>query len=172
MKKNYKNLFLAGGIFLIGVVCSLFLPAQSHPLIVENEILITFVGVVVGVSATIITFIFSSMDKIWRVIGRIYTAPDQFADIEKQFKSSYNELIDDTTLIFGVFILLIICVLVDIFTWKEAALIQWLPKEPILNAVKMGLFFNCLIAVCDLFFSLINMLKLVLYEIPTHKTQG
>ena len=164
MKKKIKNLLLIVGVFLCGGMVSVLMPLSEETLLVDNEFLITFIGVVLGISTTIITFIFSSTEKIWKVIGETYGDIEKSEKAQKLFKNGYQELIEDSTFIFVIFVILIFLVFYSAIDIPYITFPPMLCKKQILNFVKMGLFFNCLIATCDLFFSLSNILKLVLYE--------
>lgn len=143
---------------------SVFIPLSGEVLVIDNEFLITFVGVVLGISTTIITFIFSSTDKIWKVIDQTYTDKEKSANAQSLFKNGYRELIEDSILVFFIFVALIFCVLYSAIDIPYIQFPHLVSKKQVLDFVKMGLFFNCLLATCDLFFSLSNILKLVLYE--------
>ena len=54
--------------FLVSVALSLVLP--SDILIAEDEFSITFLGVILGIEITILTFIYSSLDAIQSFINK------------------------------------------------------------------------------------------------------
>ena len=62
MKKRTKGLLLITVFFALGFLLVHFFFTNSDALLLDNEFLITFVGVVLGISATIVTFIFSSTE--------------------------------------------------------------------------------------------------------------
>lgn len=63
-EKRKKGLLLITVFFALGFLLVHFFFTNSDALLLDNEFLITFVGVVLGISATIVTFIFSSTEKI------------------------------------------------------------------------------------------------------------
>lgn len=111
MKKRTKGLLLITVFFALGFLLVHFFFTNSDALLLDNEFLITFVGVVLGISATIVTFIFSSTEKIQKVISNLSHEKNRTDKINKIFKTAYAELIEDSSFIFIIFILLIICVL-------------------------------------------------------------
>lgn len=164
MRQILKNVFQIILFFLVGVAISRLIPQDSTSILLDNEFLITFTGVVLGISATIVTFIFSSTDKVKSVLENTYTAPEKASNVFEIFKKGYTELVQDSNFIFIIFILFLVVAgwsAIDIPYISTPAMF---PKPLALNAVKMGLFVNCLLATADLFFSLSNILKLALYE--------
>lgn len=111
MKKRTKGLLLITVFFALGFLLVHFFFTNSDALLLDNEFLITFVGVVLGISATIVTFIFSSTEKIQKVISNLSHEKNRTDKINRIFKTAYAELIEDSSFIFIIFILLIICVL-------------------------------------------------------------
>lgn len=164
MRKQIKNLILIGFLFTVGFLLAYFLFKDTDALILDNEFLITFVGVVLGISATIITFIYSSSDKIWKVISNTFHDDEPKEKAHQKFKLGYAELVEDSSFIFIIFILLIICIISYAIDIPYISFPNFLPKSRVLNSIKMGLFLNCLAAICDLFFSLSNILRLILFE--------
>ena len=164
MKQILKNSLLVILLFLVGVVISRLIPHKNNSLLLDNEFLITFTGVVLGISATIVTFIFSSTDKVKNVLEGTYSTPEKVSEIFEIFKRGYTELVQDSNFIFIIF-----CLLLCVAGWSAIDIPYFsmpltLPKTLVLNDIKMGLFVNCLFATADLYFSLSNILKLVLYE--------
>lgn len=164
MRQILKNAFQIILFFLVGVAISLLIPQNSAPLLLDNEFLITFTGVVLGISATIVTFIFSSTDKVKSVLESTYATPEKASDVFAIFKRGYTELVQDSNFIFIIFVLFLVAAGWSAIDIPYVSMPITLPKPLVLNAVKMGLFVNCLFATADLFFSLSNILKLALYE--------
>ena len=164
MRQILKNLFLIILFFLVGIGISWLIPQNSTPLLLDNEFLITFTGVVLGISATIVTFIFSSTDKVKGVLESTYATPEKVSDVFEIFKRGYAELVQDSNFIFIIFILFLVVAGWSAIDIPYISMPISLPKPLVLNAIKMGLFVNCLFATADLFFSLSNILKLALYE--------
>ena len=107
MKKRTKGLLLITVFFALGFLLVHFFFTNSDALLLDNEFLITFVGVVLGISATIVTFIFSSTEKIQKVISNLSHEKNRTDKINRIFKTAYAELIEDSSFIFIIFILLI-----------------------------------------------------------------
>lgn len=164
MKQILKSSLQVILFFLVGVVISLLIPQNSTSLLLDNEFLITFTGVVLGISATIVTFIFSSTDKVKSVLEGTYATPEKTSEVFEIFKRGYTELVQDSNFIFIIFCLFLIVAGWSAIDIPYISMPISLPKSLVLNAVKMGLFVNCLFATADLYFSLSNILKLVLYE--------
>ena len=167
MKKRTKGLLLITVFFALGFLLVHFFFTNSDALLLDNEFLITFVGVVLGISATIVTFIFSSTEKIQKVISNLSHEKNRTDKINKIFKTAYAELIEDSSFIFIIFILLIICVLFSAIDIPYISFPAFMPKSQFLYSIKIGLFLNCIFSISDLFFSLSNILRLVLYENST-----
>ena len=167
MKKRTKGLLLITVFFALGFLLVHFFFTNSDALLLDNEFLITFVGVVLGISATIVTFIFSSTEKIQKVISNLSHEKNRTDKINKIFKTAYAELIEDSSFIFIIFILLIICVLFSAIDIPYISFPAFMPKSQFLDSIKIGLFLNCIFSIGDLFFSLSNILRLVLYENST-----
>lgn len=51
------------------------------PLLLDDEFLITFTGVVLGIASTIVTFIFSSTDKVLNVLENTYATSEITSDV-------------------------------------------------------------------------------------------
>ena len=164
MKQILKNSAQIICYFLIGAFIALLIPDSSTPLLLDNEFLITFSGVVLGISATIVTFIFSSTDKVKSIIASIYDTPDKVSAQFESFKKGYAELVQDNNFIFRIFIVFLLLAVFSVIDIPYVSMPTTLPKQLVLNMSKMGLFVNCLVATADLFFSLSNILKLVMYE--------
>lgn len=164
MRQILKNTFQIILFFLIGVGISLLIPQNNAPLLLDNEFLITFTGVVLGISATIVTFIFSSTDKVKSVLESTYATPEKASDVFEIFKRGYAELVQDSSFIFIIFLLFLVAAGWSAIDIPYVSMPITLPKPLVLNAIEMGLFVNCLFATADLFFSLSKILKLALYE--------
>ena len=167
MKKRTKGLLLITVFFALGFLLVHFFFTNSDALLLDNEFLITFVGVVLGISATIVTFIFSSTEKIQKVISNLSHEKNRTDKINRIFKTAYAELIEDSSFIFIIFILLIICVLFSAIDIPYISFPAFMQKSQFLDSIKIGLFLNCIFSISDLFFSLSNILRLVLYENST-----
>lgn len=130
----------------------------------QNEFLITFVGLVLGIAITIVTFVFSSIDKIWSIIDSIYGKGTEKSKLVKaNFKTAYNELVEDSQCIFIIFVLIILVILIEYVNLDYIFLpFDW--KKNILHCFKNIILFSCMIAIIDLFSSLVNILKLAIYE--------
>ena len=100
MKKRTKGLLLITVFFALGFLLVHFFFTNSDALLLDNEFLITFVGVVLGISATIVTFIFSSTEKIQKVISNLSHEKNRTDKINRIFKTAYAELIEDSSFIF------------------------------------------------------------------------
>ena len=166
MKRRMKSFLLVLLFFVLGCLISCFFSNDDNTLITDNEFLTTFAGVVLGISATIVTFIYSSTDKVWSTISSTFPNDGEAEKVRKKFKAGYSELIEDSSFIFAIFILIVICVISSAVDIPNISFPDSMPKERVINAIKTGLFTNCIVAICDLFFSLSNILKLVLYEAP------
>ncbi|MCI6384896.1 MAG: hypothetical protein MR845_07980 [Subdoligranulum variabile] len=157
---------------MIGCVCVILLfsaliccwSQDEDALVLSDEFLITFVGVVLGIAATIITFIFSSTEKVWKVISNVIQDEKDVSQVNQKFKDGYKELIDDTKLIFVIFVLLVVCMVISGIDIPGVSMPNVMPKYQVLNYIKVALFLGCLCAIGDLFFSLLNILKLALFE--------
>lgn len=164
MRQILKNAFQIILFFLIGVAISLLMTENEVPLLLDDEFLITFTGVVLGIASTIVTFIFSSTDKVLNVLENTYTTSEITSDVFEIFKSGYAELVQDSNFIFIIFLLFLVTAGWSAIDIPYVSMPIMFPKPLVLNAIKMGLFVNCLFATADLFFSLSNILKLALYE--------
>ncbi len=164
MKSKIWNVIRILLLFFIGAVLSHFLCGNESKLIIDNEFLVTFVGVILGIAATIITFIFSSTDKIWSIINNTYSDKIKAESIQVKFKYSYKELVEDSNYIFIIFLIVLVCMIWSYIDIPFITFPRQLLKSDFLNAIKMGAFLNCIVATCDLFFSFANILKLALYE--------
>ena len=100
MKQILKNSLLVILLFLVGVVISRLIPQKNNSLLLDNEFLITFTGVVLGISATIVTFIFSSTDKVKNVLEGTYSTPEKVSEIFEIFKRGFTELVQESNFIF------------------------------------------------------------------------
>ena len=129
MKKRTKGLLLITVFFALGFLLVHFSFTNSDALLLDNEFLITFVGVVLGISATIVTFIFSSTEKIQKVISNLSHEKNRTDKINRIFKTSYAELIEDSSFIFIIFILLIICVLFSAIDIPYISFPAFMPKS-------------------------------------------
>ncbi|MEG1669240.1 hypothetical protein [Chryseobacterium sp.] len=162
-----KSILQISFISLIGLIYGIFSKSTSL-LPVQNEFLITFVGVVLGMATTIVTFIFSSVDKIWNIIDINNTTDSLKCDkLKTQFKKGYRELIEDSKFIFIIFIILFILAFWENIDIPYIALENVITKVNLIYYIKIGLFLNSIVAIKDLFFSLINLLKLVLFDDST-----
>ena len=142
MKKRTKGLLLITVFFALGFLLVHFFFTNSDALLLDNEFLITFVGVVLGISATIVTFIFSSTEKIQKVISNLSHEKNRTDKINKIFKTAYAELIEDSSFIFIIFILLIICVLFSAIDIPYISFPAFMLKSQFLDSIKIGLFLN------------------------------
>ena len=169
MNKKVKTIIQVSIIFLIGIVYGIFCKSISI-LVVESEFLITFIGVVLGIATTIVTFIFSSVDKIWSIIDRNNKEnSSQNTQLKTQFKVGYIELIEDSKFIFLIFISILLLVFWENIDIPYVALEGGVKKVNLIFCIKIGLLLNCIVAMIDLFFSLVNLLKLVLYDDSTNE---
>ena len=167
MKKRTKGLLLITVFFALGFLLVHFFFTNSDALLLDNEFLITFVGVVLGISATIVTFIFFFNRENTKSHFQSLSRKNRTDKINKIFETAYAELIEDSSFIFIIFILLIICVLFSAIDIPYISFPAFMPKSQFLDSIKIGLFLNCIFSISDLFFSLSNILRLVLYENST-----
>lgn len=166
MKRMVKNIILVAVLFVLGCLLSLFFADDKDIIFIDNEFLTSFVGVVLGISATIVTFIYSSTDKVWDIISNTFQSEEDAERVRKKFKKGYTEIIEDSSFIFVIFILLIICVIISAVDIPNISFPDSISKACVISAIKTGLLINCLVSIRDLFFSLCNILKLGLYENP------
>ncbi len=164
MKRKYKSALLVVFLFALGAAASCFLAAAGEQLLVSDEFLITFTGVVLGLATTIVTFLFASTDKVWAVIDRNYTDKEKAVRMQKLYKSGLRELLADGKYVFILFLAALLFAVLGAVDLPLIAFPSWLSKAAVLDALKLGLLFNCTAAICDLFLSLFNLLKLALYE--------
>ncbi|MBE5040130.1 hypothetical protein [Ructibacterium gallinarum] len=151
--------------FLISVALSLVLP--SDILIVEDEFSITFLGVILGIEITILTFIYSSLSTIQSFIDKLYGKKD----IEKSTKvnnlllSAFNELIEDVKFVFIAYLLLIVFIIIFNIDFPY---IHWpfkiLSKDCVNIILKVWIMINILVATIDSFFTLTNIMKLATFR--------
>ena len=167
MKSKIKSFSLVVCLLALGFLFVHVFFWDTNTLLFDNEFLITFVGVVLGISTTITTFIFSSTEKIREVIFSTRVEENAEKDAEEvyqKFKKGYTELVEDNSFIFLVFILLIICVACYAIDVPYITCPVFISKDRLLDSIKMGLSLNCVLAIGDLFLSLSAILKLAVYE--------
>lgn len=128
----------------------------------SDQYLISFIGVILGLSITIITFFHSSVGKLCDLIDKVYENSE--ADrhkLRKKLKESCGELRDDTRFIFITYMILMFTIF---FEKINIPGLVWPPilisKVAVVSVIKLFLTFVILRAVIDCFFSLIGILKI------------
>lgn len=167
MKINKKLLvvIIITSSLLISIALSFVLPADI--LIVEDEFSITFLGVILGLEITILTFIYSSLDSIHSFINKIYKQKEleKATKVNNLLLSAFNELIEDVKYVFIIYLLLIAFIL---FYNIDFPYIVWpfqvVTKDCVNLILKLWIMINILVATIDSFFTLTNIMKLATFQ--------
>lgn len=159
MTKKNKIIFICSILFAISFCIFKFINSKSELIFLDDGFLINFIGVILGTDVAIITFIYSSLDKIEEHLNKQFSKDDaKHKRMLKLLYSSVKELIDDGKLIFGLFIgILLICVICYI-DFPFPILITYTTKLNILKYFKIVVLVFLLYAIYDSITTLFNLI--------------
>ena len=149
---------------VLATYLSLNLKVHTWADIIPNQFLLSFFGVFLGLSITIISFIFLMVDKMReRLLNLKKTHSDKAQLCDEQLSrinSLFRELEQDTFLIFWSFVFVIIFTLADCVFTTSKIIVLCITIHHLLVAIKISLFILSLIVMYDMIktlFLLINV---------------
>ncbi len=168
MIKYIKTYIFLIVVMVVSVVLQNIITDSQSLVLIKDEFLIGFIGVILGLGITIITFIYSSLDRISNFIKS--TCEQENAEkIFDYLKKSFAELVSNNKYIFYMFALLICIIL---FEYIDIPYITFSHKPNVILTLKIFIFITIGIATVDNFKALFGLLKLVDYEkLPSNKNK-
>jgi len=126
--------------------------------IVDDEFILTFLGMFASLSIAVIAFLYSNVEKIRATL--LKSNQNKKTEIESQFDKIFKELKDDTLL---TLITLIICFFVIVFRDIDFSFIKisivGITKMQMVSIIKVSLILLTFIAITDIFIALFNLIK-------------
>jgi predicted membrane channel-forming protein YqfA (hemolysin III family) len=136
----------------------------SSLVLVQNEFLVNFIGIILGLAITLLTFIYSSFDKIYNSFTK-NQSEEKTRLIQSILKHAFRELIQDTYLVMGAFGVIMILVIVEftnipIITWPSVMI----TRNEVLLFCKYFCFFLVCAAIFDMVISLLKMMNTIHFD--------
>lgn len=155
---------ITAGIILLVVIISIIFVFNSQALsngtatIIEDNFILTFLGMFASLAIAVIAFLYSNVEKIRATL--IKANQNKKAVIEIQFEKIFKELKDNTLLNL---ITLITCFFVIVFRDIDISFIkisiEGITKMQMVSIVKLSLIMLTFIAITDIFIALFNLIK-------------
>lgn len=167
VRKINNNFVKIALVFIISSLIFLFLIPNKSFKLVQDDFLVTFLGVILSLIITIITFIYSSLGKISDLLDKcIKDSNDQTKEkVHNLLNASFNELIEDMEFMFYIYIgILLIIILGQLDLPHISWQLTFISKQHLLSTIKFGLLINALFAVSDCFMTLKNLMKLTVIK--------
>ena len=152
------------GIILFVIVLSAIFVFNSQPLtngsatIIEDNFVLTFLGMFASLAIAVIAFLYSNVEKIRVTLTKANN--NKKAAIEKQFDKIFKELKENTLL---TLLTLIICFFVILFRDIDISFIKMsitgITKLQIISILKLSLIMLTFLAITDIFIALFNLIK-------------
>ena len=168
MIKYIKTYIFLIVVMVVSVVLQNIITDSQSLVLIKDEFLIGFIGVILGLGITIITFIYSSLDRISKLIKS--TCEQENAEkIFDYLIITFAEFVSNNKFIFFLFAFLLSIILFDFF---DIRYITFSHKPNVILTLKIFIFITIGIATVDNFKALFGLLKLVDYEkLPSNKNK-
>ena len=159
MKKIFSAVIILV-VFIISIIFVLNSQALSNgsASIVEDNFILTFLGMFASLTIAVMAFLYSNVEKLWLTL--INANHGKKIEIEIQFKKIFKELKGDTLM---TLINLIICFFVIIFRDINVNFIKisidGITKMQLVSIIKLSLIFLTFIAIIDIFLALFNLIN-------------
>ncbi|WP_047984586.1 hypothetical protein [Ornithinibacillus californiensis] len=146
--------------FLFSYILVRFNPEINDLEIVKDEYVLNLIGILMGLSIAVITFLFTTIEKIRANLleNKLYNGT--IRDIEVNIRNLYKSIMKDTIAIFISFILLLVCILtkgID-FPILKVPIFVVFSKEELVLITKLSLLFITLSALFDIIVSLFGII--------------
>ena len=138
-----------------------FIADKETFIFLQDEFLINTIGLVFGLTVTIVTFIYSALDRIERFIIKPYKDIAKKEFLVNRIKALFSELISNTKLIFYGFIFVLLMIL-----WEniDIPFIGFVYKIDVIYIIKFFIVVSVIVATIDVFNTLFGLLSLIKYE--------
>lgn len=167
---------ITASIILGSLILSIILVLNSDSLskgtakIIEDDFIVTFLGMLAILAIAIIAFLYSNGEKIKATL--LKSNQNKKTKIESQFNQIFKELKDDTLL---TLITLITCFFVIVFRDIDFSFIKisivGITKIQIVSIIELSLIMLTFAAIIDIFIALFNLIK-ASKEIEFSKEKG
>lgn len=158
-KQKAKSALVIIILYAVSIIIQ-FRDVFMSNMLLNNDFLITFVGIILGLSITVVTFLYTALDRLYQQIDKLYSNDHGGAkNVKEKLKKSYKELIEDTKLVFVLFIVTILLTLAS-----SIPLFIRMPYNQIIQGINLGSLLCIILSTCDFFFGLLNILKLAIFE--------
>jgi Na+/melibiose symporter-like transporter len=128
--------------------------------ITSDDFLLNFIGFLLGIGITIVTFIYSTFDKFRDSLIRLNIDKSKVDKASLQLKKCFNAIKKDLLTVFVIFLL---CIFIIIFKNCNIPYIEWkssfLSKNEFVHWMKLSMLFFTLIGVFDIMYSLFTLMK-------------
>lgn len=154
LKKIFWNIVALMMLFGISIVINIYLAGSNF--ILEFDFLLTFIGTVLSIVIVILTFMFSSFEKMQEWIS-----PNNKNSLAvSKFCEFYAEITENCQAIFAVLICVIISILWGDINIPCIRFPDWLSKTDFLSFIRLYCFLIFIVLTCDTFLAFLQIVKL------------
>lgn len=168
--KMIKKVNIIIGIIIISSIIFVKIIVNDNLILLKDEFIIDFNGSILSVEVVIITFMYSSLDRITDYIKKLDINDSKKNRIESLLYSSIRELIDNGKIVFYIFVFNIILIIIRSIDIVPNNYIVMINKTDLINFLKIFGFLLILYAVYDSLEVLFNLIKMSLIINDKSKT--
>lgn len=159
MKKTITAIIIFGSLILsIVLVLNSDALSKGTAKIIDDEFLLTFIGMFTSLAIAVIAFLYSNVEKIRATL--LKSNQNKKTEIESQFDQIFKELKDDTLL---TLISLITCFFVIVFRDIDFSFIKisivGITKMQMVSIIELSSILLTFAAITDIFIALFNLIK-------------
>ncbi len=163
MKKKIK-IFINILLFVVSFFISLFIIKTNSKVqllpIFSDEFTINFLGAILAIGITIITFVFSSFDKIRNSLINVKIDTKQYNDINININQIFTALKED---LMAIFVFLTISFIVIILRDSNIPIIKWnwgyVSKSHFVSSIKLSMILLSFVGIFDIIYSLFALMR-------------
>lgn len=163
MKKVFLTIITSMMILVLSALITANTPSLSDgsATIVQDDFILSFVGVLAGFAIAIITFLFSNIERIRSdILSHQSLEETSKKDLESIIWTLFKEMKQDTIwIVLSLFACLSLIVLRDIqITWINIS-IRGVTKQQIISCLELSILLSTFLALLDIVLSLFNLAK-------------
>lgn len=165
-----KKVNIIIGIIIISSIIFVKIIVNDNLILLKDEFIIDFNGSILSVEVVIITFMYSSLDRITDYIKKLDINDSKKNRILSLLYSSIRELIDNGKIVFYIFVFNIILIIIRNIDIVPNNYIVMINKADLINFLRIFGFMLILYAVYDSLEVLFNLIKMSLIINDKSKT--
>ncbi len=160
MKKKVITSILLIGLLLVSIVFVYSSEQLTNRTakIVDDEFVLTFLGIFSGLSITIVTFLYSNIESIR---NSLKSKAEKFNEIDYGISQIFTELKQDTIVTLGSLIISFFTIILKDCKFRFIEIsATFITKSQLVSIIEIYMFLITFLAIFDLFISLFNLIKI------------